>query len=78
MAKEKLIIHWNTRNAAAIASIRQRFGLTDYTTLNGLTPAEISDEDMPVLEETAKRGYIGIIREKWCENGDHYIFPSRK
>ena len=40
--------------------IRQRFGITAGTTVNGETPAEIEDEDLPLLEETARRGYISI------------------
>lgn len=75
---ERLTIRWITRNKDAIAAIRKRFNIPEYTTVNGLSPAEISKEDMPVFEETARRGFIGIIREKWCKNGGHYIFPIRK
>ena len=40
--------------------IRKRFGITAGTTINGETPAEISDADMPLLRETEKRGFIQL------------------
>ena len=40
--------------------IREKFGITAGTTINGETPAEIKDEDLPLLEETARRGFISI------------------
>lgn len=74
----KLIVRWSTRDPEAIAAIRKRFNIPEYTTVNGLTPAEINPEDMEMFEECARRGFFGIIREKWCKNGDQYIFPYRK
>lgn len=73
----KLIIRWITRDATAIAVIRKRFNLPNYTTLNGWTPAEIKPEDIDDLEECARRGFFSIIRQKWCKNGGQYIFTSR-
>lgn len=73
----KFVIRWNTRDAEAIAAIRKRFNIPEYTTVNGLTPAEIAPEDMEVFEECARRGFFGIMPLKWCKNGDQYIFTSR-
>lgn len=44
--------------------IRKRFGITAGTTINGETPAEISDADMPLLRETEKRGFIQLRKHK--------------
>ena len=55
-----------------IARIKQRFGITCGTTINGETcePVEIKDEDWSVLLETQRRGYIQIRKEyeKGTEN----------
>lgn len=71
---ERLIVRWVTRDKEAITAIRKRFGIPDYTTVNGLSPAEIKPEDMPMFEECARRNFFGIIRKKWCKNGGQYIF----
>lgn len=76
--KIKLVVYWNTRDEETIKKIRQRFGMPTYTTINGWTPAAILEEDMPLLEETARRGFISIMRHlKWCKNGGTYSFISR-
>lgn len=74
---EKVIVRWATKDGAAIAAIRKRFKMPDYTTVNGWTPAEIKPADREVFEECARRGFFSIIREKWCKNGGQYIFQSR-
>lgn len=76
--KTRLWVRWVTRDENTIERIRRRFGIPRYTTLNGFSPAEIQDEDMEILEETARRGFISIFREKWCKNGGTFSFPSRK
>ena len=76
--KIKLVVCWSTKDEETIRRIRQRFGMPKYTTINGWTPAEILEEDMPLLEETARRGFISILRHiKWCKNGGTYSFISR-
>lgn len=76
--KIKLVVCWKKSDAATIKRIRQRFGMPTYTTVNGWTPAEILEEDMPLLEETARRGFISILRHvKWCKNGGTYSFIYR-
>lgn len=73
-APEKLLIRWDTRDPDAIEAIRRRFNIPKHTTVNGITPAEIKPEDRELFEETARRGFFGIIRRKWCKNGGQYIF----
>lgn len=76
--KIKLVVCWSTKDEETIRRIRQRFGMPKYTTINGWTPAEILEEDMPLLEETARRGFISILLHiKWCKNGGTYSFISR-
>lgn len=62
----KVTIYWNTRHldpkdALRIKKkIREKFNIPNYTTVNGETPCEIQDEDMELLQETEKRGFIQI------------------
>lgn len=74
---QRLIVRWITRDREAIAAIRGRFRMPAYTTVNGLTPAEIAPEDMPVFEECMRRGFFGVLHRKWRKNGDQYIFQTR-
>lgn len=69
-----ILVVWTTRDKSLIRRIRERFSLPAYTTLNGITPAKIKPEDMPLLEETARRGFIQIWRRKWCKNGGSISF----
>ena len=48
-----------------IARIKQRFGITCGTTINGETceVVSIKDEDWNVLLETQRRGYVVIRKE---------------
>lgn len=73
----KVVINWRTRDREAIRLIRKRFGIPTYTTVNGLSPADISDEDMAMFEETAKRGFFSFWHQKWCINGGVLAFKSR-
>lgn len=73
----KLAVYWATRNQEHIRKIRERFGIPAYTTINGESPAEISDEDMPLLLETERRGFIAIRKKKWRKNGGLFSFISR-
>lgn len=71
-------IYWpSSVTHADMAKIRKRFGITAGVTINGETPADISEEDMPVLQETARRGYIQIRKYKPCLQGlfknDNYV-----
>ena len=75
---ERVLIRWRTKDLEAIAAIRNRFNIPNYTTVNGLSPAEITLENKDLFEECQRRGFFGIIRRKWRKNGDHYIFNSCK
>lgn len=59
-----LTVYWKTKDREAIRKIRERFGIPDYTTINGETPCDIKDEDLPLLQETARRGFIQIRNKK--------------
>lgn len=62
----EVTIYWNTKHldpkdALRIKKkIREKFNIPNYTTVNGETPCEIRDEDMELLRETEKRGFIQI------------------
>ncbi len=56
----KLTIYWVTKDALSIRRIREKFNLSSYISINGETPAEIREEDLPLLRETEKRGFIQI------------------
>ena len=54
-------IFWETKDEKINKRIRERFGIPKYITLNWTTPnVEIKDEDMPLLLETEKRGFIRV------------------
>ena len=55
-------IYFNTNDWNIIHKIQQRFGLPSCVTVNGETcqPCEIKPEDMELLKETEKRGFISI------------------
>lgn len=65
----KVTIYWNTRHlprekALEIKEkIKAKFGIPDYTTINGETPCEIRDEDMEILKECERRGFIQIRKK---------------
>lgn len=53
-------IYWATNDPDIKNKIRDRFNIPRGMTLNGEREAEIKEEDMPLLEETARRGFIQI------------------
>lgn len=60
-----LTVYWCSRTTREeIKKIRERFGITAGTTINGESPADIADADLPLLRETEKRGYIQIRKNK--------------
>ena len=56
----KVTIYWVTKDSDKIARIRERFGIGTYRSVNGETPAEIREEDMELLREIERRGFIQI------------------
>lgn len=77
MAKENVVIRWITTRPEYIEAIREKFNIPQYTTINGLSPALIDESDMEMFKETCRRGFISEMPQKWCKNGDVYIFSSR-
>lgn len=68
----KIVIHWQTKNEESISLIRKRFGIPQYTTINGQTPALLNPEDRPIFDETARRGYFSYDFRDWTFNGMSY------
>lgn len=68
----KVVIYWVTKDENAIAAIRKHFKLSKYTTLNGQTPGEIEAKDMPMFEETARRGFFRYQKTEWTFNDATY------
>ena len=60
----KLTIYWVTKDESIRARIRKRFGIPWGMTVNKETKVEIRDEDMDLLRETEKRGFIQIRFKK--------------
>lgn len=64
--KQKVTIYWNIRHVKKEdvpeikRRIRERFNIPNYTTVNGETDCEICEENMKLLRETEKRGFIQI------------------
>lgn len=56
----KTTIYWKTNDAKKMKRIRERFNIPIYTTINGETPCEIKEEDIELLREVEKIGYIQI------------------
>jgi hypothetical protein len=58
----KLTICWTARGRQRRfhGDICRRFGISDYMSVNNETPCEIREEDLPLLRECEKRGFIQI------------------
>lgn len=63
-------IYWSTRNREAIRQIREKFGMPFRTTVNGETEADIDAELVPLLRETARRGFIQIREQKYITENE--------
>lgn len=53
-------ICWVTKDRESIEKIRKKFGISSYMSINRETPCDIKEEDMELLRETEKRGFIQI------------------
>jgi hypothetical protein len=58
----KCVIYFRTDDKEKIERIKKRFGMSRYMSVNFKCPANIKDEDIPLLKETEKRGFISIIK----------------
>lgn len=74
---QNITIKWLTRDEGAKRKIRERFGIPDYTTLNGWSPVYLKQEDLPLFEETRNRGFFTVLPVKWWQNGVHFTFKYR-
>ena len=53
-------IVWVTKDRESIERRRKKFGISSYMSINRETPCDIKEEDMELLRETEKRGFIQI------------------
>lgn len=57
----KVTIYFATSNTETIRKIRDKFGMPQTgMTVNGEQVADIKDEDLPLLQEVEKLGFIQI------------------
>lgn len=62
----RVTIYWDARHLSKEKSletknkIKERFNIPNYTSINGETPCEIKDEDLELLRECERRGFIQI------------------
>lgn len=63
--EQKTVIRWGTKDEESINLIRRRFGIPEYTTLNGYSPVLLKAEDREVFEETARRGFFSFRNSEW-------------
>ena len=61
----RLTIVWHTRNQEMIRRIRERFHIPSGMTINRETLATVESENMELLREVERRGFIGIRFKSW-------------
>lgn len=60
----KMTIYFATNHPDTISRIRAKFGMPQTgMTVNGEQVADIKDEDLPILREVEKMGYIQIRKK---------------
>lgn len=57
---QELTVYWQTKDRKTKERIIERFGMPRHTTINGETTCRIRSEDMNLLKECEKRGFIQI------------------
>lgn len=79
--KIRCTVYWiktdNPSSSDNIEKIRKRFNIPHYTTVNGESPVEVDEEEMKLLKECQRLGFIQIRNRKWEKKGDLYIFIYR-
>lgn len=61
---KRCTIYWRVNNIDVINKIRTRFCIPKGISVNGISHADIKDEDWELFQETEKRGYIQIRKCK--------------
>lgn len=61
---KEVVIYWLTKDQPTRWKICRRFGIYYEVTVNGETRAEIRDEDMELLREVERRGFLRIRNKK--------------
>ncbi len=74
MSKTRCVVYWNKCDPRAIEALRSKFNIPHYTTVNGESPVEVDDEQMELLRECERRGFLQIRPKKWCKNGDLFVW----
>lgn len=65
----KLTVYFATNNPATIRRIRERFGMPMVgMTVNGELTCDVREDDLPLLRETEKLGFISIRNKNVTEN----------
>ena len=72
--KTKCVVYWKKCDPEAVKSIRKKFNIPAYTTINGESPCEVDDEQMKLLREVEARGFLQIRMKKWCKNGEVFVW----
>ena len=58
----KIRILWLTKDKTNQEKIREKFNLPFFITVNKVTPCEVREDDMQLLEECEKRGFIKLLK----------------
>ena len=58
----KIRIRWLTKDKTNQEKIREKFNLPFFMTVNKITPCEVHEDDMQLLEECEKRGFIKLLK----------------
>lgn len=72
--KTKCVVYWHKCDPAAIESIRKKFGIPNYTTVNGESPCEVDEEQMKLLKRCESIGFLSVRMKKWCKNGGVFVW----
>ena len=65
----RMTIYFATNNPATIRRIRERFGMPMVgMTVNGELTCDVREDDLPLLRETEKLGFIRIRNKNVTKN----------
>lgn len=58
---EKIRIKWSSKGMKRRKEICERFGFSSYLTLNHKSEVYVRAEDLPVFNETVRRGFLTVL-----------------